>query len=404
MKAMAGCALFGAVKMLSGIKDAFVLQHSVVGCNYGTLILQNVHKNYDVRQASTVIYENEVVYGGHELLAKGIREVDKAFCDDAIKVIFIVSGCVPNMIGDDVEGVMAEVACSKKLVHVKAPGYNGDFDSGAETALLSLLSFVKNCSKTEAPSINILGVSADDPYAEQDVAELQNIMGSKVLVNCSLHDTSIEALEKLNAAHLNIVFGNGVKLAQKLEKSFGVPYIQCKYPYGIHGMIDFLHILEETMQVDFTAECQRLYENGQSLVRKTAYYLSTLYQLPVALVGDKLHLEGMKCFLRDEIGMNIAVCLDVKAGDERNLEQELKSKNAALLLGTGFQRELARKMQLPFVGYCYPLQDQLCLATGLIGGIGTAHLLEMIINSVLQQDYKTDGIYHQLLDGRGDNA
>ena len=37
MKPMSGCALIGAARALSGIRDGAVLQHSVVGCHWGSL-------------------------------------------------------------------------------------------------------------------------------------------------------------------------------------------------------------------------------------------------------------------------------------------------------------------------------------------------------------------------------
>lgn len=399
MKAMAGCALFGAVKALSGIKDAFVLQHSVIGCNYGTLNFRNVHKNYDVKQASTVVYDSEVIYGGQELLIKGIKEIDKRFPE--LKTIFVVSGCVPNMIGDDVEMVLEESGSNKKLIHIKAPGYSGNFDSGVETALLSLFELVEKQPKTQKPSINLIGISAEDPYAEQDVQELKRLLGNKVDLNCCLADATTEKISQMSAAHLNIVFGYGTKLAQKLERSYGTPYLECSYPYGIQGMIEFLAKLGDALRVDFAPEGAEIFEAGKQIVRKTAYYLNAFYQQPVALVGDKLHCQGLKTFLEEELGMEVVLELDAAKDDERELEKALKNSNAALLLGTGLQRELARKLEIPFVGYCYPLQDQLCLTVGHLGAMGTAHLLEQLINAVLQQSYKEKGIYHQLIEGRG---
>ena len=52
MKPLSSCALFGAVRALGGIKDALILQHSVVGCQWGSLAFRYAGKPYDVRQAS----------------------------------------------------------------------------------------------------------------------------------------------------------------------------------------------------------------------------------------------------------------------------------------------------------------------------------------------------------------
>ena len=71
------------------------------------------------------------------------------------------------MIGDDVDGILATTEGSQKLLHVKAPGYAGNIDSGVETAYLALLSLLRAAEKKRAATINIFGIMNDDPYAEK---------------------------------------------------------------------------------------------------------------------------------------------------------------------------------------------------------------------------------------------
>lgn len=52
-------------------------------------------------------------------------------------------------------------------------------------------------------------------------------------------------------AELNICFGYGEPLAQKVQEKFGVPYIKCAYPYGVAGMQKFLRQLGEALKIDF---------------------------------------------------------------------------------------------------------------------------------------------------------
>ena len=106
MKPLSSCALFGAVRALSGIRDALLLQHSVVGCQWGSLAFRYAGKPYNVRQASSVIYNEDVVRGGEKVLRTALQEAEQVF--PQCGAVFVVSGCVPNMIGDDVEGVLAD--------------------------------------------------------------------------------------------------------------------------------------------------------------------------------------------------------------------------------------------------------------------------------------------------------
>lgn len=77
MKPLSSCALFGAVRALGGIKDALILQHSVVGCQWGSLTFRYAGKPYDVRQASDVIYDEDVVNGGEKVLHKALQEAER---------------------------------------------------------------------------------------------------------------------------------------------------------------------------------------------------------------------------------------------------------------------------------------------------------------------------------------
>lgn len=395
MKPMSGCALFGAAKMLAGVRDAVILQHSVTGCNWGTLNFHYAQHPYDISQASTVVYEENVIGGGEELLRKGLQNVIALY--PQCRAVFVISGCVPNMIGDDIESVLAECATDKYLAHIAAPGYAGNMDDGIETALYKLGDLCKPCARTEKISVNIIGVAADDPYAANDIAFLRALFGGKLQINCSLHDCTVADIANLSAAHLNLLFGYGEKLAESLLAKYKQPYIKCAYPYGVEGIISFLRVLEDRLPLDFSDEIRELEKRAQELVRKTADYLVNLYALPAIIAGDKAHLEGMKNFVQNELGMEAAACLDANEGDMECLEKLIEEKNAVLLLGSSFEKGLAAKYNIPLVRYVYPVFDEVVLGgQSLLGISGTGILLEKIINGALQQEYKIDGIYSKL--------
>lgn len=190
MKLLSSCALFGAARALGGIRDAVVLQHSVAGCQWGTLSLRYTSETCAVRQASSVIYEPDVTFGGMEQLERMLAEAEKQFAEK--KVFWVISGCVPNMIGDDVEAVLKKRSVGQALVHVKAPGYAGDADSGAEAAYLSILKLlpegVEEKSSEGIKSINLFGLMSDDPYLRNDLQSMKLLLGEKVRLNCCSAD------------------------------------------------------------------------------------------------------------------------------------------------------------------------------------------------------------------------
>lgn len=392
MKPLSSCALFGAVRALGGIKDALILQHSVVGCQWGSLAFRYAGKPYDVRQASDVIYDEDVVNGGEKVLRKALQEAERIFAHCG--AVFVVSGCVPNMIGDDVDGILATTEGSQKLLHVKAPGYAGDIDSGAEAAYLALLPLLRAAEKKQAATINILGIMNDDPYVDNDLLELKKFLGTKVKINCALQDCSLRNIAAMPQAELNICFGYGEPLAKKMQEEFGVPYIKCAYPYGVAGMQKFLRQLGEAMKIDFSNELAELEAAAEKLVYRCADYLVNLYQLPVALATDKAHLAGLHSFFAEELGMRVVIAEDTAEFSLDKMTEAAKQYKPVLLCGSSFLKNLADAQQVPLVRCVYPAFDRLCFTDNtLVGARGAALLIEQIVNGALQQQYKSDGRY-----------
>lgn len=392
MKPLSSCALFGAVRALAGVRDALVLQHSVVGCQWGSLAFRYAGKPYNVRQASSVIYEDEVIGGGEKLLAQALAEAERCF--PQCGAVFVVSGCIPNMIGDDVEGVLHDCASRQTLLHVKAPGYAGNIDSGVEAAYLALLSLMQTGLKKQAQSVNILGLMSDDFYVDNDIAALKAAFDQKLDMNCVLADCTLAEIEKMPQAALNICFGYGEPLAKKMQERFGVPYIKCAYPYGVAGLQKLLRQLEAALELSFTDEIEQLEREAAKLAYRCADYLTNLYQMPAAVVADKAHLAGMKDFLTEELGLHLVLAQDTAEYSLDKLEADIEQAQPVLLCGSSFLKHLSDEKELPLLRFVYPTFDHLCLSNNtLIGAAGAAYLIEQLVNAALQQNYKPAGLY-----------
>lgn len=396
MKPLSGCALFGATRALAGIKDALILQHSVVGCQWGTLALRYGGRPYDIRQASTVIHEKEVIDGGTEMLAKALDEAADLF--SACGAVFVISGCIPNMIGDDVESVLRNRTLGQRLIHIKAPGYTGNIDSGIETAYAALADLMEPFSgKAERLSINLLGILADDPYAENDVREIRRLLAAKADVNVSLHAATLDGIKNMPKASLNICLGYGETLARIMQAKFGIPYLVTVYPYGIAGMRNFLRKIGIALKIDFSSEIAALEAGGRKLVNRSAEYLQRIYQMPAAVLGDKAHREGMTDFLARELGMQVVLSEDTAEYSLDKFETAADKLAPVLAAGSSFLKAATAKRSIPLLRFVYPLFDKICLSDNTFLGIrGTGYIIEEIVNATLQTDYKADGLYAPL--------
>lgn len=395
MKPMESCCLFGAYRACAGISDAIILFHSVIGCSWGTMTYHIANHLNNIRQASSVVYDEDVINGGEKTLRRALVNIEELY--PSAKVIVVISGCIPNIIGDDIRGIISSLPLTKPVVVLDSPGFSGGDGVGFENALLMLGQQMKEQRKLPH-SVNLLGLSIDDFKAEADIAAICGLFGKKVKVNtvvgCDCYDNLLQAPK----AALNIVFQKGIKLAEYMKKTFNIPYVNVDYPYGIAGCTAFLRQLELALAIDFSAEIAGLNEGIQPILKRATHYLQTLYGMPMAVLGDKVHLSGLQKFLTEEIGMDIAVSAEQSAQDGNDVYNQIRKSSSVLIFGSSFDKELSEEMHIPLLRYSYPVFDKIDLSgVPYVGLQGTASLLEDIINLVLAADYKTNGVYAPLL-------
>lgn len=396
MKPMASCGLFGAYRACAGIADAVLLFHSVIGCSWGTMTYHLTNHMNQIRQTSSVVYDEEVIGGGEKVLRQALLNSEKLY--PAAKVIIVLSGCVPHIIGDDVRGFISSLRLTKPVVLLDTPGFAGDDRAGFETALLTLGQQLQKQKKIPH-TVNLLGFSIDDFKAEADIAAICDLFGQKLTVHSVVGCDGYENLLCAPQAELNIVFHRGLKLAEYMQETFGIPYIVVDYPYGITGCTDFLHQIGAALNIDFSGEIANLNEGIKPILKRATHYLQTLYDMPAAVVGDSMHLSGLQKFLTEEIGLDVVVAAAGAQQDGNDVYARIRQSNSVLLFGSSFEQEVSAAMKIPLFRYSYPVFDKVDLSgVPYVGLQGTAAMLEDIVNLILAAEYKPSGVYAPLID------
>jgi nitrogenase molybdenum-iron protein alpha chain len=125
------CLLLPALAMLNSLPDNVVLPHSALGCgscshsqNSNVRMGGNVRwgKVKDGVWLSTALDETDVISGGESKLEQAIIEADRRYRPATIA---IVAGCVPGIIGDDIDGVALKIQpqVSATLLPVHCEGF-----------------------------------------------------------------------------------------------------------------------------------------------------------------------------------------------------------------------------------------------------------------------------------------
>lgn len=253
------CLLLPALAMLNTLPDNVVLIHSAIGCGSCTHSQNgNVRFGSNVRQGkvkdgiwlSTAMNETDVITGGEEKLEQAIIEADRRYKPFSITV---VSGCVPGIIGDDIDGVVLKIQpevnarllpvhCEGFKTKIWATAYDAVYHGigrtllreGEQPATADGLSPFKGLERLPN-TVNLMNVSS---MGRIDELELERLLkGLGLDVNVFPVFTHPESMINATQAALSISTcpTHDDYFLTYLEERFGVPALIQHMPIGIEN-------------------------------------------------------------------------------------------------------------------------------------------------------------------------
>lgn len=240
----------GTLWTLASIRSAALIEYGCMGhMLYGRVFLNQAGIVDGCRLYSTHIDETDISLGDTGRLERALSEIVR---QEQPKVVFLLPSAVPSIIGTDLTAICLELQPMYPevlLLPFRCGGFDVDWGRGVEEALLLLVkNLPKERNKTHQPTFNLIGSCADLFRFYADAQELIRLMEGafKMKPLCILtSDTSIEKIEEMGGAHINLVIRReGVKAAQHLQNKYGTPYCTGR-PYGISGTTDWLDKIGE---------------------------------------------------------------------------------------------------------------------------------------------------------------
>ena len=184
------------------------------------------------------ITNREVIFGGEEALLEALDRADAK--NPAL--ISVVTSCVPETIGDDVEGVCASHAAADKIVYVPASGFLGGSSQDGENIALISISKLVSPSEIVPRTAVIIGEKNLESEVEENYAEVCRLL-SRLGISVSLRfcrNISAADIIKLGTADFFIIRDERVEEAGRtIAENFGRPYVS-SFPSGLSGCIRFL--------------------------------------------------------------------------------------------------------------------------------------------------------------------
>lgn len=293
----------GIIWSLLAVQGAIVLEYGPAGTtHYSMGLYGGLGLRFQNRMFTTHMSEEDVVMGDVTRLEDAIVELDKSY---APKVIFVVASSVTAVIGTDIKGVCRYMQneVKAKLVAFEQGGFRGDYSIGlAETYKLLVRNLPKKDVAQEAGVYNIIGASAWRYRMASDIWEVKSLLDEALGLSCNAClccDTSVEELEDMGLAQVNIVLGNeGLAAAKYLQEKFGTPYVYA-VPYGYNGTLSFLAQVGEAVgREPDSMVLLRLQTKEKSLSRLSLFAMMGNNKPRMAVVkGDYDMVQGVSAFL-----------------------------------------------------------------------------------------------------------
>lgn len=255
------CALAGVYGTTLGIRGGIPILHSGAGCGvgqlFGTLYAGGESAGGNEGGTSTpcsCLVEEHVILGGEEKLRNLIESTIEIANDE---LFVVTSGCVPSLIGDDVDQVVEEFRDKAAVIHVNAPGFKANSPEGYNLfwdAIIEQL-FPDEAGDVEEKTVNIFGiVPYNHVYWKGDLLTIKTLLESiGIKANIIFSEKNgLDHINKIPQAEYNIVVNPwlGVRAVEKLEEKYGIPFIKFpNVPVGAKQTAEFLRIVGEKLKV-----------------------------------------------------------------------------------------------------------------------------------------------------------
>jgi len=432
------CALGGAIAALRAIPRAIPVIHASAGCGQNLYIANNSGGGYlgggycggNSLPSSNVI-ERDIVFGGEERLREQIKTTLEIMDGD---IYVVLTGCMVEMIGDDIDAVVSEfIEEDKPVIAVHTPSFKGNSYTGYDLVLSGLAKkFITKQKEKITNKVNVFGVvPVLDVFWEGNLREIKRLLARLGLeVNTFFGEgETLEDIKNAGNASLNIVLSEvyGEAAARVFEETHGIPFITTELPIGAHATEDFLRKVSEKLNIgkavldDVIKSEKKLYYNY--VERLADIYNDIDLQRYAIVVGDCNYAPAITKFLSDELGWlpELTVITDLP---EENIKEKIllslgglrsglkvniqfdtntssvkkyiaqvwqRNHNAryydsmtpAVIVASAFERELAAEFNLPLLTATYPLTNKVVLNKAYAGINGGLSLTEDVFSTLV---------------------
>ena len=419
------CAL-GAMQTVQAIERAIPVLHSGPGCaqKLSDSIGSSGYFSPNIFPC-TSINEKDVVFGGVKKLRSTIENSLKVIDAD---LYVVMTGCIPEIVGDDVEEVVSGFQnADKPVIFASTAGFKGNNYKGHEQVIDALID--QYLEPSEEKIEGLVNIWADVPYQDLfwlgNLRELEKLVQSIGLKPNTIfgYGRGIKNIDLIPKAQFNLLISPWVSLGnvKKMERKLGLPYLHYPtLPIGAFETSKFLRELGNFAGVDEAKVNSVIDENEKYYYYLIERYADMFLETRVmakqfSVVGDSQYALGITKFLVNDLGLVPAtqyLTEDVPKAHQERIKEEFKKLNYGLvadavfetdsykihnsikehdyhgyplIIGSYYEKERTEELFGHFLNISWPVKDKVVLDDFYVGYTGGIRLIEDIYSVANQR-------------------
>jgi nitrogenase molybdenum-cofactor synthesis protein NifE len=232
------CSSCIALANLGKIEGVIPILHGPQACTFGNQIGSMFCRPSRLLTVGTILKKSEVIFGGEENLKQQIMNVYDQYKP---KIIVVISTCVPQLIGEDVKGVIMEIKgevpdlkvtyCDTGFNHPKSTPMGNDVSWKAIVDVLDEQEMVKN-------SVGLLGRAGQDA---DSLGVLTSFLREAGITTYAFPSGHLDEMAKIvKAEFLCPIQLVPYLTSRRLSERFGSKTEFIEIPAGVKGTSNFL--------------------------------------------------------------------------------------------------------------------------------------------------------------------
>ena len=252
-----GCSTTQALATLGKVEGVIPLMHGPQTCVYQNKVSTLYCRPANLITAGTLVSKSEVIFGGDESLKEQIRNV---YAKHKPRVIVIINTCIPQLNGDDVEGVIFEM--EDEIPGLRITTLNTGFNytnallRGSDASWVAILQALdkepKADSEIDAGSVGLIGRSGQDADNMGAIDTLLRRAGLKTHLFPATHLDEMSKIRK--AEHIYPLHLGSYETCKYLEHEFNREVEFIEIPSSVAGTSRFLRAVADR------ENCQALHD------------------------------------------------------------------------------------------------------------------------------------------------